>query len=173
MLASLRVSSPTLDALTPSYALTPPSTLPPYSSSVLAMFSASAMTPAASGFLTVVALLFGYLALRVFVWLHRIHTLRKSMPVIPVLLGETSFLRFLWPKSWQTYHRDWHMHRGRSHYQNLNSDVFALVSLFGPDNIISADPRVLEELNVTGFHRFQINLDETELVSTRSRGLMN
>jgi hypothetical protein len=129
------------------------------------MFSASAMTPAASISMTIVTLLSGYLVFRVFVWLHRVHTLRKSMPVIPVLIGETNFLRFLWPISWQTYHRDWHMHRGRAHYQKLNSDVFALGCLFGPDNIISADPRVFEEVNVTGFNRFQVNLDETELAS--------
>jgi cytochrome P450 len=79
------------------------------------------------------------------------------MPVIPVLFPHTSLFRFLFPKKWQTFHIDWHIQYGRTIYQNHNSDIIALISLFEEDKIFISDPNAIIEIKVTGAHRFQID----------------
>ena len=122
------------------------------------------MISSGSSLLTVALVVAGYVAFRVMDWLQRIREFRKSMPVVPVLFPETSMFRIVWPQRWQTWHRDWHMHQGRELYRRLDSDVFALVSLFETDSVITCNPHALYELTVSGFPRFQMNLKEAELV---------
>ena len=101
---------------------------------------------------------------RVFQWIRRIRTIGKSMPVVPVLFPDTSKFRVFIPKSWQVYHRDWHMQYGRSIYQKYGCDVFALISLFEYDKILVADPHAVLEMKVTGADRFQNDLFQTSQV---------
>ena len=126
------------------------------------------MTWPGPGLLAVALLLAGHLLFRVVAWVHRIRRFRKSMPVVPVLFPETSIFRILWPQRWQTWHRDWHMRQGRASYRQVHSDVFALVSLFETDSVITCNPHALYELTVAGFSRFQMNLKEAELVPPSS-----
>jgi hypothetical protein len=104
------------------------------------------------------------LLFRVVRWLARIRSMSKSMPVVPVLFPSTSAYRMIIPKSWQTYHRDWHMQYGRSIYHKHGSDVFALVSLFEKDKIFVSDPAGIVELKATGTDRFQIDLHQASQV---------
>lgn len=87
---------------------------------------------------------------RVIRWGARIRRIGRSMSVVPVLLPDTSMARFLFPKKWQVFHLDWHHQGGRRIYQNLNSDILALVSLFGRDTIFVSDPYATWEMKVTG-----------------------
>ena len=104
------------------------------------------------------------LLFRVFQWIKRIRTIGKSMPVVPVLFPTTSKFRVFIPKSWQMYHRDWHMQYGRSIYQKHGCDVFGLISLFEYDMIFVADPHAVAEMKVTGTDRFQNDLYQTSQV---------
>lgn len=93
----------------------------------------------------ILGLLFG---IKIVLWRLRIHRFRKSMPVIPVLFPPGSLNRKLWPKKWQKYHYDWYLHSRRKVYQDLNSDIFAFVSLFEGDSICFRDPNVFMETKV-------------------------
>jgi hypothetical protein len=95
---------------------------------------------------------------RVAKWIKRIRAVRKTMPVIPVLFPTTNRYRYLWPRKWQSYHRDWHMRLGRTLYHELDSDVFAMISLFQNDQVFVSDPAAIVELKVTGTDRFQVDL---------------
>jgi hypothetical protein len=108
------------------------------------------------------------LVFRIIRWISRIRSLRRSMPVIPVLFPDTSLFRFLLPKKWQTFHIDWHVQHGRIIYRKHNSDVFALVSLFEEDKIFISDPNAIIEVKVTGAHRFQNDSEATGKVSLLS-----
>ena len=101
---------------------------------------------------------------RIFQWIRRILTIGKSMPIVPVLFPSTSKFRVFIPKSWQMYHRDWHMQYGRSIYQKHGCDVFALISLFEHDMIFIADPHAVLEMKVTGADRFQNDSYQTSQV---------
>jgi len=111
-------------------------------------------------FITIGSLLF----FKIFQWIRRIRTIGKYMPVVPVLFPSTSKFRVFIPKSWQVYHRDWHMQYGRSIYQKHGCDVFALISLFEQDKIFVADPHAVLEIKVTGADRFQNDLHQTSQV---------
>ena len=104
---------------------------------------------------------------RIIRWLARIDKVRKTMPVVPVLFPSRSKYRRLIPKSWQTYHRDWHMEYGRDLYNFHNSDVFALISLFEYDNVFVSDPKAVLEMKVTGTDRYQIDLLQTSQVPSQ------
>lgn len=104
------------------------------------------------------------LLFRIFQWVRRIHTIGKSMPVVPVLFPTTSKFRVFIPKRWQMYHRDWHMQYGRSIYQKHGCDVFALISLFEYDMIFVADPYAVLEMKVMGTDRFQNDVYQTSRV---------
>ena len=51
-------------------------------------------------------------------------------------------------------------------YQELGSDVFAMVSFFEKDKIHVSDPAGLVEIKATGADRFQIDTVESSKVST-------
>jgi cytochrome P450 len=115
-------------------------------------------------FVTLFSILLSLL-FRIVGWLNRIRSLQRSIPVIPVLFPHTSLFRFLIPKKWQTFHIDWHIQHGRIIYQNHNSDIIALVSLFEEDKIFISDPNAIIEIKVTGAHRFQIDSEAIAKVS--------
>jgi hypothetical protein len=85
---------------------------------------------------------------RVVNWFLRIRTFRKTMPAIPTLFPPDSQYRQVWPKKWQTFHKDWHMQYQRSVYRQLDSDIFALVCLFQYDKVFVSDPSAVLELKV-------------------------
>lgn len=95
-----------------------------------------------------------HLVRRVISWITRIHTFRKSMPVVPTLFQPESPFRYLWPKRWQTFHRDWSMHNKRTIYRECRSDIFALVCLFDSDKVYIADPYAVMEMKVTKTETF-------------------
>jgi hypothetical protein len=86
--------------------------------------------------------------IRLFNWVLRIQAFRKSMPVIPALFPPDSHYRRIWPKHWQTFHHDWHMCYKRTNYQELNSDIFALVCLFEYDKVFITDPAAVLDLKI-------------------------
>ena len=103
--------------------------------------------------LSVLALGFSFLW-RIASWLKRIHALRRQFPVFPVLFPPDSLFRLLWPKSWQTFHRDWQMQTKRDIYRKIRSDYLALVCLFEYDQIYISDPAAVHELKVTKSEQF-------------------
>jgi hypothetical protein len=96
--------------------------------------------------LAVVALFF---LRKVVNWIHRIRSFRKTMPVIPTLFPPDSPYRLVWPKKWQTFHKDWHMQYKRRIYRKLDSEIFALVCLFDYDKVFVAEPAAVLELKIT------------------------
>ena len=113
--------------------------------------------------------LFGLLLFRLYRWVARIRTTRKRIPAVPVLFPTTSRFRLLFPKKWQVYHRDWHMQFGRAFYRD--SDIVAMISLFGHDQLFVTDPAAILEMNVSG--RFQKDLVQASQVESPRIELMN
>jgi len=91
----------------------------------------------------------GILFLRKIVnWIIRIRAFRKTMPAIPALFPPDSLYRQVWPKKWQTFHKDWHMQYQRTIYQKLDSDIFSLVCLFEYDKVFVSDPAAVLDLKI-------------------------
>jgi hypothetical protein len=80
------------------------------------------------------------------------------MPVVPRLFPTDSIVRIFWPKKWQRFHRDWHMHSKRSIYHKLGSDVFALVCLFEHDDVFVASPEENLQIMATNSRQFPRDL---------------
>lgn len=100
-------------------------------------------------------LAFGYSLVRnVILWLWRIRSFQKTMPVIPALFPPDSHYRRIWPKNWQTFHQDWHMQYKRTVYHKLGSDIFALVCLFEYDKVFYCDPEAVVDMKVTQAEQF-------------------
>ena len=59
------------------------------------------------------------------------------------------------------------MQLGRSLYHQLDSDVFAMISLFQYDQVFASDPAAIVELKVTGTDRFQVDLLQVSKVPFR------
>lgn len=91
---------------------------------------------------------------KVVLWIGRIRTFKKTMPVVLSLLPPNSIFRFFWPKKWQTFHQDWHMQYGRTIYRKLGSDIFALVCLFEYDYVYFCDPLANMGISVTQPNQF-------------------
>jgi hypothetical protein len=91
---------------------------------------------------------------RIVLWFWRIRAFKKTMPVIPTLFPPDSNYRRLFPKSWQTFHQDWHMQYKRTVYHKLNSDIFALVCLFEYDKVFYCDPKAVIDMKVTKAEQF-------------------
>jgi hypothetical protein len=101
-------------------------------------------------------------------WKWRVYRFRKSMPVFPVLLPPSSLFRALWPRKWQTFHYSWYLHSNRTGrrtiYEQAGSDVFALVTLFGPDYVCVSDPEVFVEIKVNGATQYPKDLRTVKAV---------
>lgn len=91
---------------------------------------------------------------RIALWLWRIRSFKKTMPVIPALFPPDSNYRRLFPKAWQTFHQDWNMQYKRTIYRKLNSDIFALVCLFEYDKVYYCDPEAVVDMKVTQSEQF-------------------
>ena len=96
----------------------------------------------------------------------RKRTFSRTMPTIAVLLPPDSLLRKVWPRKWQTFHYDWYLHNKKTIYQQLNSDIFALVSLFGDDTVTTRDPAAFVEVKITDTERFPKDLKQVSVVSS-------
>src|SRR5436190_15259683 len=105
-----------------------------------------------------------YLVLKIARWMIRIRTFRQTMPVVPVLFPHTSLLRKVFPRKWQTYHFDWYMHTKGTCYDKLNTDIFAMVSLFESDSVTIRDPQAYVEIVITDPDRFPKDLVQFKLV---------
>src|SRR5437762_465039 len=68
----------------------------------------------------------------------RLHNFRETMPAIP---SHPIVHSGFFPRKYQTFHKDWHLHAQCSIYHKLNSDIFALVCLFEYDKVLSANRR--------------------------------
>jgi hypothetical protein len=96
-----------------------------------------------------VLLVIGFIFLRKLIgWIMRIRAFRKTMPTIATLFPPESPYRLLWPKRWQTFHKDWHMQYQRSIYRKLDSDIFAIVCLFEYDKVFVSDPAAVLDLKI-------------------------
>ena len=93
-----------------------------------------------------------WLLYRIIRWRVRISRMRRTMPVVPVLVAPYALLRRLVPKSWQTYHADWQFQDRRT-YDNLGTDIVPLICLFGNDTVYVADADAVVEIatNITRF----------------------
>ena len=90
-------------------------------------------------------LFISYFAYRFLRWRLRIAKLRRTMTVIPIVFDSWSILRRLWPKGWQKYHYDWTFHN-RGQYGTFQSDIVALIPLFGFNVIYIADADAIAEI---------------------------
>src|SRR6266496_3204500 len=107
----------------------------------------------------------GYSLLRrIVLWIGRIGTFKKTMPVVIALFPTNSFFRLFWPKKWQTFHQDWHMQYNRTIYRKLGSDIFAMVCVFGYDNVFICDPLATIDIAVTQSDRFPRDTQVAEKV---------
>jgi len=110
------------------------------------------MAPTATFSALLISTSFGLLVfflVKVVNWYFRIRAFRKTMPAVAALFPPDSLYRQLWPKNWQSFHKDWHMQFQRSVYQKLNSDIFVLVCLFEYDKVFVSDPAAVLELKIT------------------------
>lgn len=111
------------------------------------------------------SILFGIYVLRKLVlWMMKKRVFSQTMPTIAVLLPPDSLIRKVWPKKWQTFHYDWYLHNKKTVYQRLGSDIFALVSLFGDDTVITRDPAAFVEVKITNSERFPRDLKQISVV---------
>ena len=108
---------------------------------------------------------------RIVRWRRRLREVAKTMPAIPVLFPPTSVFRSLWPQKWQTYHSNWHTQYRRKMYQSLNSDIFALISLFEYDKIFVCDPHAATEMKVTNAARYPKDVRQFKMVFLFGAGL--
>jgi hypothetical protein len=109
--------------------------------------------------------LFGiYLSRKLALWMMRKRAFSRTMPTVAVLLPPDSLLRKVWPRKWQTFHYDWYLHNKKTVYQQLGSDVFALVSLFGDDTVTTRDPAAFVEVKITDSERFPKDLKQVSVV---------
>ena len=83
---------------------------------------------------------------RIFQWRLRISRIRRTMPVIPVLVPPYSLVRLLWPERYQTYHGNWQFH-GRRNYDNLGTGIVPLVPLLGNELVYVADAEAVVEMS--------------------------
>ena len=104
------------------------------------------------------------LVIKIIRWHFRFKEYRQRMPFIPILFPPESLFRVLWPRKWQTYHFDWHLHLKAKPYQLLNSDIFALVSLFGHDTIVVRDPDAYVQMRITEPEHYPKDLHQVQLV---------
>jgi hypothetical protein len=100
--------------------------------------------------------IFLYLVYRVVKWRRRIAKIRRTMPVVPLLLGPWSLFRLLIPRRFQKYHGDWQF-QNRGNHQNFGTDITPLIPLFGYDSIYVADADAVVEI-ATNERRFPKDL---------------
>lgn len=93
-----------------------------------------------------ILILVGYVCHRIVQWIIRIIRIKKTMPVIPVLIHPWSILRLAWPRRYQAWHKDWQFHQ-RRHFRNLGTYITPLISLFGNDAIYVADAEAIVEIS--------------------------
>lgn len=105
-----------------------------------------------------------YLIIRIIQWNFRLIAYRQRMPFIPILFPPESLVRVVWPRKWQTYHFDWHLHSKAKPYQLLNSDIFAFVSLFGHDTIVVRDPDAYVQMRITEPEHYPKDLHQYRVV---------
>lgn len=97
-----------------------------------------------------------WLLYRIVRWRVRVSQMRRTMPVVPLLVEPYSLLRLLVPKSWQTYHSGWQF-QDRRKYDNLGTDIVPLLCLFGNDTVYVADADAVVEI-ATNINRFPKDL---------------
>lgn len=93
----------------------------------------------------VLLVLLSLLCNRIIQWRVRITKIRRTMPVVPVLVDPYSLVRRLFPKKWQTYHRNWQFQE-RKAYDNLCIDIIPLICLFGNDIVYVSDADAVVEI---------------------------
>jgi hypothetical protein len=99
-------------------------------------------------------------------WIIRIRGYRKTMPTVHALFPPDSQYRLIWPKKWQTFHKDWHMQYHRSIYQKLDSDIFAVVCFFQYDKVFICDPAAVLDVNIVKPREFPRDMIIAQRVST-------
>ena len=87
-----------------------------------------------------------WIAHRVIRWRFRIARIRRTMPVIPVIIQPFAVIRKFWPQKWQTWHNDWQFQR-RKQYHDLGTGMVPLIALFGLDSVYISDADVVAEIS--------------------------
>lgn len=88
---------------------------------------------------------FFWLAYRILEWRQRVSRVRRTMPVVPLILNPYSLLRLMFPRKWQAYHADWQFQELRN-FNNLGTDMVPLICLFGFDMIYVSDADAVVEI---------------------------
>jgi hypothetical protein len=89
-----------------------------------------------------------WLCYRILQWRFRIARMRRTMPVIPVLIHPFSLLRKFIPQEWQTWHNDWQFQR-RKDYDDLGIGMVPFIALIGLDSVYISDTEVVAEMSST------------------------
>jgi hypothetical protein len=113
-----------------------------------------------------------WLLYRVILWIQRIRTFKKTMPIVISLFPKASIFRRFWPKKWQTFHMDWPLQYNRSIYRKLGSDIFALVCLFESDNVFFCDPLATIDIKINQPEQFPKDPRTRALVPISNAALM-
>jgi hypothetical protein len=110
----------------------------------------------------------GWILIKVVQWQLRAHEMSKHMPVYRLFFQPLSLFRWLFPKKWQRFHYDWHLHTNlpghMTPYQSSGSDIIALVVLFGNDQVCIAGPELFVEVKVNGATRYPKDLRTVKVV---------
>jgi hypothetical protein len=85
------------------------------------------------------------LAHRIIAWRQRSAFMRKSMPVVTLLLEPHSVLRRFIPQKWQTWHDDW-MFQNRELAKDCNTGFIPVICLFGHDLLYVSDVDAIVEI---------------------------
>ena len=96
-------------------------------------------------FLYLLLFVVSWLSYRVIQWRLRVIRVKRTLPVVPIVLHPWNMLRMFWPKKWQRYTPDW-CFQLRKEYENHGTNITALIPLFGRDVWYVANAEAIVEM---------------------------